>query len=92
MTDELENSNKVRLDGLGMFYIGLKTSGAVSDKEFTVTSIKGSRVNFYPHRKHTGTSKGYKYQNVFTEGPNAKEWDYNKGEAEDEPAEEGAGA
>lgn len=47
--DELKNSNKVHLNGLGYFYLGLRTVGAASAEDFTVQeNVKGVRVNFLP--------------------------------------------
>ncbi len=48
MTDALQDSKKVRIDGLGSFQIGLKTVVAESADEFTSDNIVGYRVNFQP--------------------------------------------
>lgn len=49
MTDSLQNSMRVRLDGFGTFKIGLQTSPADSAEEFTPTNnVKGMKVNFQP--------------------------------------------
>ena len=37
----------VRLDGIGIFRIGLETEGAETAAKFTANSIKGVRVNLY---------------------------------------------
>ncbi|MBQ0074277.1 MAG: HU family DNA-binding protein [Prevotella sp.] len=57
MKDELQNSNKVKLDGLGTFAIGIKTVGASTEEEFNVQEyVKAFRVNFCAegHKQHGG--------------------------------------
>ena len=65
MQDELQNSNKVHLDGLGTFYIGLRTKGAQSEEDFTANdNIKSFVVNFLAEgRKQNG-----KLVRTFTDG------------------------
>lgn len=47
MRDELQNSNKVRVDGLGTFYISLRTKGAATEKEFNANdNVVGFSVRF----------------------------------------------
>lgn len=47
--DEMQDSKRVVLDGLGSFKIGLKTSGSESAAEFSVTkNITGAHVIFQP--------------------------------------------
>ncbi len=49
MTDKLQESYAVKLDGLGIFKIGLQSTGADSVGEFSVNSnIVGAHVNFQP--------------------------------------------
>ncbi len=49
MTDKLQESYSVKLDGLGIFKIGIRSTGADSVGEFSVNSnIVGARVNFMP--------------------------------------------
>lgn len=49
MKDELQSSHSVRIDGLGMFKIGIKGSYAKTVEEFNpATNIHGYRVNFRP--------------------------------------------
>ena len=49
MTDQLQNSMVVKLDGFGSFRIGLKTKGAEKEEDFTVMkNIVGTRINFLP--------------------------------------------
>ena len=47
MTDQLQNSVTVKLDGFGTFKIGLKTIGADKPENFGISrNVKGLRVNF----------------------------------------------
>lgn len=49
MTIELQNSNKVKIDGLGLFYLMIKTSGAETDKGFNANdNIKNVYTRFLP--------------------------------------------
>ena len=52
MTDQLQNSVTVKLDGFGTFKIGLKTVGAVKAEDFAVSrNVRGLRVNFLSEGK-----------------------------------------
>ena len=58
MTTELQNSNRVKLDGFGSFKIGLKSGPATSAKTFNAQKdIKGMRVLFQPE-VHTNPATG----------------------------------
>ncbi len=47
--DELGNSNRVHIDGLGTFYVNVKSLGAESEEEFTATdNIKALRIRMLP--------------------------------------------
>ena len=47
MTDQLQNSVTVKLDGFGSFKIGLKTVGADKPENFSISrNVSGMRVNF----------------------------------------------
>jgi len=49
MRDQLQNSMRVKIDGLGSFKIGLRTKCAESATDFNVNqNIVGMRVNFVP--------------------------------------------
>lgn len=49
MTDKLQESYAVKLNGLGMFRIGITCTGAESAAEFSVNkNIVGCHVNFMP--------------------------------------------
>ncbi len=47
MRELLLEGKAVRLDDLGIFRIGLETSGAKTAKEFTADNIKAVRLNLY---------------------------------------------
>ncbi len=53
--DHLQNSEKVVLDGLGSFRVGMKTAPADTAGEFTANNITGYRVIFRPEVTFTAT-------------------------------------
>ena len=57
MKDELQNSNRVKIDNFGTFKINIKSTGAESEDKFTATeNIVGARVRFQPtQRRDTAT-------------------------------------
>lgn len=49
MKDELQNSNVVKIDGFGLFKVGLQTKPAATAAEFNpARNVTGYRVNFLP--------------------------------------------
>lgn len=69
----LQNSEVVKLDGLGSFKIGMSTRPADERDEFSVTgNIKSSRVIFTPERKRDSATKVY--TRALTTGIRFKEW------------------
>ena len=59
MTTELQNGNRVVLDGFGAFKLGISSKGAEKPEDFTVTKhIKGVKVLFRPetHRDQAGST------------------------------------
>ena len=65
MRYELQNSNKVKLDGFGTFYIGLRSKGAIDEKDFNANEyVKGFRVKFLAE----GKMQNGKITRTFTEG------------------------
>lgn len=65
MNYELQNSNKVKIDGLGTFYMGIRTSGAASEDKFNAQeNIKAFTVNFLAEGKKTNG----KLVRTFTDG------------------------
>ena len=54
----LQDSNRVKIDGLGSFKIGLQTKPAESAKEFSAANhVVGARVNFQPEVEIDATTK-----------------------------------
>lgn len=51
MRDKMQSSNKVRINGLGIFKINVKSTGVDAPGDFKGTNITGYRVNFAP--EHT---------------------------------------
>ena len=65
MNYELQNSNKVKIDGLGTFFISLKTSGAMSEDKFNANeNVTGFRVKFLAE----GKKNNGKITRTFTNG------------------------
>ncbi len=58
MKDHLQNSDKVTLDGLGSFRVGLKTVGSETSEEFSANNITGYRILFRPEVTFTATGAG----------------------------------
>lgn len=49
MVEQLLEGNKVKIDGVGIFYLTLKTTGAESEEEFTAAdNIKALRIRMLP--------------------------------------------
>lgn len=62
----LRDSMKVKLDGLGTFWLGIKSSGAITRDEYRPTeNIKGIRVNFSPMLKRQSDGQ---FRSPITEG------------------------
>ena len=38
--------NKIKLDGLGTFYLSINTEGVIDEKDFTANNVKAIRVKF----------------------------------------------
>lgn len=56
LKEELQRSNRVKIDGLGTFKVGLTTTGAPSAKEFTAANIKGAHILFQPEAAKDGST------------------------------------
>ena len=65
MKDELQNSNKVKLNGLGTFYVSLRTKGVSEEEKLNANdNVKAFTVNFLAEgRKQNG-----KMVRTFTDG------------------------
>lgn len=49
MKQELQRGNRVRIDGLGIFKVNIRSKGAKTAKEFSAAeNILGTRINFRP--------------------------------------------
>ncbi|WP_296095647.1 HU family DNA-binding protein [Prevotella sp.] len=49
MKQELQRGSRVRIDGLGTFKVNIRSKGAKTAKDFTVSeNILGTRINFHP--------------------------------------------
>ena len=49
MIEQLLNGNKVKIDGIGTFYLNVKSTGAESEDEFSCAeNIKGIRIRMLP--------------------------------------------
>ena len=60
MTQELQNSHVVKLDGLGSFRMGLNSTGTVTVREFNASkNITGTKINFLPFRTRDANTKAY---------------------------------
>ncbi len=58
MTQELQNSHAVRLDGLGTFRMGLSSTGTVTVREFNASkNVVGVHVCFQPEQKRGADKK-----------------------------------
>ena len=57
MKEELQRGNRVKIDGLGTFKIGISTKPAQTAKEFTIANISGTHVNFTPETTVDASTK-----------------------------------
>ena len=58
MRTELLRSNKVRIDGLGTFKVGLRSKGSTNLEEFNPQkNIIGARILFFPETAYNGVGK-----------------------------------
>ena len=57
MTYELQNSNKIHLDRFGYFSVGLRSSGALTEKDWAISdNIKNAKCIFTPEYTKTTNS------------------------------------
>lgn len=71
MTDELQNSNVVLLNNFGYFRINVKSTGAMSKKDFSISeNIRDFRIRFQPSMRR---SKG-NTSRTFLDGCRCKMW------------------
>lgn len=86
MTDKLQNSCTVKLDGFGTFKIGLKTVGADKAENFSITrNVKGLRVNFISTGKKDQATN--KVERTFLQGATLQKYDPTKVDTNKKPGE-----
>ena len=84
MTDELQAGHRVKLDGFGAFKIGIRSKGAESAKQFTVSKhITGVRCNFQPEVKKS--ADGSRVKTFLTGVQVGEATDYHVEKEETEP-------
>ena len=77
MTDQLQNSVTVKLDGFGSFKIGLKTVGADKPENFSISrNVAGLRVNFMSQGKKSQATN--KIERTFLQGATLQKYDPSK--------------
>ena len=77
MTDQLQNSVTVKLDGFGSFKIGLKTVGADKPENFSISrNVAGLRVNFISTGKKSQATN--KIERTFLQGATLQRYDPSK--------------
>jgi predicted histone-like DNA-binding protein len=59
MRDKMQSSNKVRINGLGIFKINIKSAGVTDPSEFKGNNITGYRVVFTPEHSVMKASGSY---------------------------------
>lgn len=52
MNDELRDGNKIKLSGIGTFYLNMRSGGAIDEKSYSITEhLRGVRVKFLAEGK-----------------------------------------
>ena len=63
MTYEIQNGNKCKLDRFGYFGVSLRSSGALTEKDFSIKEhIKNAKCIFTPEYTRDGAGEGSKLQ------------------------------
>lgn len=57
LKNHLQNSHAVKLDGIGTFKVGLRTSPAATSGEFTAANIMGYRINYQPEKHFVASAE-----------------------------------
>lgn len=89
MKNHLLNSDKVQVDGLGSFSVGIKSKAADAIEDVNANKITGYRVNFAPEKTFTatGVNDAGNRTGFFTKellrGASAKELTVSNGSASD---------
>lgn len=90
MTDKLQNSFTVKLDGFGTFKIGLKTVGADKPENFSISrNVSGLRVNFVSSGKKDQATN--KVTRTFLGGATLQKYDPSKVDTSTSEKVEGEG-
>ena len=90
MTDKLQNSFTVKLDGFGTFKIGLKTVGADKPENFSISrNVSGLRVNFVSTGKKDQATN--KVTRTFLQGATLQKYDPSKVDTSTSEKVEGKG-
>lgn len=87
MQDELQQSHVVKLDGFGLFKIGISSKPALKPSEFSVVkNIVNYRVNFLPETR--GGGKGKKRSRKFLDNLHVTEAPKNAVDTSKKPGKE----
>jgi hypothetical protein len=63
MTYEIQNGNKCKLDRFGYFGVSLRSSGALTEADFSIKEhIKNAKCIFTPEYTRDGAGEGSKLQ------------------------------
>lgn len=90
MTDQLQNSMSVKLDGFGIFKIGLKTVGADKPENFSISrNVAGLRINFVSTGKKSPATN--KVTRTFLGGATLQRYDPTKANTSTSEKVEGEG-
>lgn len=60
LKDEIQRGNRVKIDGLGVFKIGLSSTGVLERKQFSRSNIRCARILFQPESMMSDTGKRVK--------------------------------
>lgn len=75
MTDELENSHAVKLNGFGTFRVGISGKSVTKPEEFDINkNVRNIHLNFFPEI-YGSCVKGQKRKHVFIENVKMKLFD-----------------
>ena len=94
MSYEVANSNKIHLERLGYFYPAVRTSGALTKEEWTITdNVKSGRVRFTPEytrsaeNASSGKASGLSSRSISGTGFNYKIVDLAESKKKDDEGE-----
>ena len=94
MSYEVANSNKIHLERLGYFYPAVRTSGALTKEEWTITdNVKSGKVRFTPEytrsaeNASSGKASGLSSRSISGTGFNYKIVDLAESKKKDDEGE-----